>query len=521
MATIRCAYLACWLVALMLLWGSPIAAQADDFQVDSVWSREVSAAVGWDPFTVRSAWSREVSVEVRWDPFTVRSAWSREVSIVVADVPHITLDHRFLCPGMSTEMTVSIGSLPPSSTYQWYHSGVPLVNGPTSGGSSISGATADKLQISGVSADDAGQYLCVVTGDEGEVASIPATLEVYCSCSSVSQTAGVDDNFAPPPDAADPSDALVAAFEHPTIDFDEVPGSGSIPEQVHAAHTFAGLPPGHLVEGILELRARAGTGFTQSDRLRLAFATTSGLNQCWSELLEVYLDPPPQGEPPPQWDNGEEADIEVRLSKLNSNSGGTVLQAVENLQSDQRFIDVIVSDDSGVDYMKLTMTHSAGDTVAFIGSPPEPVATSCGLDASFEVTAGGTGPLSYTWRKDGIDLADGPTGTGSTIEGANSPVLAIRSVTAEDVGAYDCLVSNVCHIATSESAALSLSFGFCDFDEDCDVDLDDFAIWVPCAFGPAVLVAPECEFADLENDGDVDQSDFGLFQRAYTGPREP
>ncbi|NLX24225.1 MAG: hypothetical protein GXY55_21465 [Phycisphaerae bacterium] len=60
-----------------------------------------------------------------------------------------------------------------------------------------------------------------------------------------------------------------------------------------------------------------------------------------------------------------------------------------------------------------------------------------------------------------------------------------------------------------------------DFNRDGDVDSDDYGLWADCASGPAVPVAPECEFADLDNDGDVDQSDFGLFQAAYTGPREP
>ncbi len=60
-----------------------------------------------------------------------------------------------------------------------------------------------------------------------------------------------------------------------------------------------------------------------------------------------------------------------------------------------------------------------------------------------------------------------------------------------------------------------------DFDNDGDIDLDDFTIWEDCASGPAVSLSGGCEFADLDGDDDGDQADFGLFQAAYTGPREP
>lgn len=60
-----------------------------------------------------------------------------------------------------------------------------------------------------------------------------------------------------------------------------------------------------------------------------------------------------------------------------------------------------------------------------------------------------------------------------------------------------------------------------DFDCDADVDQDDLAIFVDCATGSGVPLAPGappvCQDADLDDDGDVDQDDFGIFQRSYTG----
>lgn len=62
-----------------------------------------------------------------------------------------------------------------------------------------------------------------------------------------------------------------------------------------------------------------------------------------------------------------------------------------------------------------------------------------------------------------------------------------------------------------------------DFDQDCDVDLDDLAVFESCASGPGVLHegTPTCQTADSENDNDVDQTDFSVFQRCFSGPDAP
>lgn len=58
-----------------------------------------------------------------------------------------------------------------------------------------------------------------------------------------------------------------------------------------------------------------------------------------------------------------------------------------------------------------------------------------------------------------------------------------------------------------------------DFDEDCDVDAADVALFIACLTGPdAGELSPDCADRDLDSDGDVDQSDFGIFQECLTGP---
>ena len=62
-----------------------------------------------------------------------------------------------------------------------------------------------------------------------------------------------------------------------------------------------------------------------------------------------------------------------------------------------------------------------------------------------------------------------------------------------------------------------------DFDQDCDVDMDDLAVFEACASGPGVphQGTPTCQTADSENDNDVDQTDFSVFQRCVSGTDSP
>lgn len=60
-----------------------------------------------------------------------------------------------------------------------------------------------------------------------------------------------------------------------------------------------------------------------------------------------------------------------------------------------------------------------------------------------------------------------------------------------------------------------------DYDNDCDVDQGDYALFQDCASGPFVSYGTGCDDKDLDDDGDVDQADFGVFQRCYSGEDNP
>ncbi len=57
-----------------------------------------------------------------------------------------------------------------------------------------------------------------------------------------------------------------------------------------------------------------------------------------------------------------------------------------------------------------------------------------------------------------------------------------------------------------------------DLDYDCDVDLDDYALWRECVGGAGVDPNVFCARADYDNDFDVDLKDFGRLQLCFAGP---
>ena len=79
-------------------------------------------------------------------------------------------------------------------------------------------------------------------------------------------------------------------------------------------------------------------------------------------------------------------------------------------------------------------THPAAQTVV------------TGTTASFSVSASGTAPLSYQWKKDGKDIA-----------GATSNPYTIAAATMADGGAYSVVITNSAGSVTSNEAKLGLS----------------------------------------------------------------
>ena len=84
-----------------------------------------------------------------------------------------------------------------------------------------------------------------------------------------------------------------------------------------------------------------------------------------------------------------------------------------------------------------------------ISFQPYSLVLNAGTTASFSVEAGGSGPLGYQWRKDGVPLADG-----GNIAGAATAMLVLTNVLGGDAGGYSVVVSNGLGSVTSAVATL-------------------------------------------------------------------
>ncbi|HEY1249865.1 MAG TPA: S-layer homology domain-containing protein [Thermoanaerobaculia bacterium] len=79
----------------------------------------------------------------------------------------------------------------------------------------------------------------------------------------------------------------------------------------------------------------------------------------------------------------------------------------------------------------------AYERIPLIVSDPPDLTVCSGSPAVFPVTASGQAPLSFQWRKDGVDLADG-----GAISGVHTTTLTISPTVTGDAGNYDIVVTD-------------------------------------------------------------------------------
>lgn len=115
--------------------------------------------------------------------------------------------------------------------------------------------------------------------------------------------------------------------------------------------------------------------------------------------------------------------------------------------SDDASYQVIVSNSAGSAPSDIvTLSVNTGPVGPRIVTQPLSQNVGVGAPVSFSVAATGTGPLSYQWQKNGVDL---PL--------ANSPILDLPSVQFGDAATYRVIVSNAVDTATSHDAMLTVN----------------------------------------------------------------
>lgn len=89
--------------------------------------------------------------------------------------------------------------------------------------------------------------------------------------------------------------------------------------------------------------------------------------------------------------------------------------------------------------------------------PNSSVTATIGGSAILTAVASGDGMLTYQWRKNGVNLASGASGNGSTYAGATSTTLTITGVSSADNGSYELVVTNEGGAVTSTASVLTVT----------------------------------------------------------------
>jgi hypothetical protein len=143
--------------------------------------------------------------------------------------------------------------------------------------------------------------------------------------------------------------------------------------------------------------------------------------------------------------NGVELNDDARISGATSNTV-TIANLVTN---DSGSYDVVVTNLYGAATSQVATLSVF--VPPFVGVPPQDLTIITGSNAVFTVTAGGSPPFGYRWKKNGANLFNG-----GRISGVFTDTLTIANAVTNDKGNYSVFISNIVGTIVSPSATLAV-----------------------------------------------------------------
>ncbi len=327
--------------------------------------------------------------------------------------------------GNATFTVVASGTAPLS--YQW-----------RKGGTDIPGANASTLTLTGVSAADAADYSVVVTNSVDSVTSNAATLTVFTPVLP-SITAG--------PQSQTVNDGATVTFS--------VTATGTQPFSYQWKKN--GTDISGATSASLTLNA---VSLSSAGNYTVAVTNVAGSVTSATALLTVNAVAPSITTPPAaQTVNvGSNATFSVvatgtaplayQWQKGTTDIPGATSASytVANAQTaDAGNYRVVVSNSAGSATSAAAALTVVTPQAPTITAQPQAQTVSDGGSVTFSVTATGTQPFSYQWRKNGTDIS-----------GATSASLTLTGVTPASAGSYSVVVTNLVTSVTSTGATLTV-----------------------------------------------------------------
>jgi hypothetical protein len=358
--------------------------------------------------------------------------WSPSADLIITSAPDITIQPTSVSvqSGGIADFSVSASGTAPF-TYQWRKDGI-----------AIPAATSSTYTIGSTASSDAGSYSVVVSNSVGSATSNAATLTLVTIVTAPSIT-------------TQPASAAVTAGNSATF---SVAASGTSP------FTYQWRKDGSSISGATSSTYSISSTSTSDAGSYIVVITNSvgsaTSNAATLSVAAAVIAPAITTQPNAV---SVQAGGSASFSVLANGSAPLSYQwrkdgiTIPAATSPAYTISSTASSDAGI--YSVVVTNSAGSatsnaaslTVAAvviaptITSQPNAVSVQSGGTANFSVSASGTAPFTYQWRKDGIAI---PAATSSTY--------TISSTASSDAGSYSVVVSNSVGSATSNAATLTL-----------------------------------------------------------------
>jgi hypothetical protein len=334
--------------------------------------------------------------------------------------------------GASVSFSVVASGTSPFS-YQWRRNSV-----------AIQGASGASLSIASASLADEGSYSVVVTNSAGSATSSAAFLSV----SSAAIAPSISSQPAPAT-AQEGGGATFSVSASGTSPFtyqwlkDGVSISGATSSSLSI--TSVSLASAGIYSVVVSNSAgsatSSGASLTINSSVVAPTITTQPVPKTVSEGASVSFSVAAGGTSPftYQW---RKKGIAI------AGATGSTFSIPAVALTDEGNYTVVVSNSAGTvasNGAYLTVNTAASASPPAITSQPTPASAIEGGNATFSVTASGTSPFNYQWRKDGV-----------AISGATGSSLTLSSLTAGQAGTYSVVVSNSAGSATSNGALLTV-----------------------------------------------------------------